>query len=121
MEPGNVEERLTYRVCGACHTQLLQSPYVEGPPSASILSSIFPPSHSVATSPNLGASAYSDTGASEASELSDCPVCGITLLEVGRRAEQETHVAECLDRGGGAISNHRYLGALPHYPHRADG
>lgn len=98
-----------YRTCDACHAAL-SLPMGLG--SASILSPgvFFPASPSIggSASPLVGGS---DAGASEMSELSECPVCGSDLPELGGRAEQEEHVKQCLETGRGAIaSNGRYLG-----------
>lgn len=104
-----------YRTCDACHAAL-SLPMGLG--SASILSpgAFFPASPSIggSASPLVGGS---DAGASEMSELSECPVCGSDLPELGGRSEQEEHVKECLETGGGAIaSNGRYLGTFSFCP-----
>ncbi|KAK4054812.1 hypothetical protein OIV83_000736 [Microbotryomycetes sp. JL201] len=52
----------------------------------------------------------SETGASDTSELTECPVCGENLLLLADRDAQETHVRECLETGGGTIAqNGRFL------------
>ncbi|GAA5862981.1 hypothetical protein JCM1840_002345 [Sporobolomyces johnsonii] len=92
----------TYRTCDSCHAALSLP---QGVGSASLLSpqAFFP------ASPSLGSVTPSETGASEASELTECPVCGVTLLELGERSKQEEHVKECLETGGGSIASGRYL------------
>jgi hypothetical protein len=48
---------------------------------------------------------------SRASELNDCPVCGIVLATLGEEsAVQEEHIQACLENGGGgSIQGSRYL------------
>lgn len=96
-----------FRTCDSCHAALSLP---QGVGTASLLSaSAFFPS-----SPSAGGSVSpSDAGASDMSELMDCPVCGEILAGVGGRTEQEEHVKNCLETGGGAIAaNGRYLGAF---------
>ncbi|KAL8286312.1 hypothetical protein RQP46_004800 [Phenoliferia psychrophenolica] len=93
-----------FRTCDTCHAALTLP---QGVGTASILSaSAFfpnPPSASGSVSP-------SDAGQSDASELQDCPVCGEVLSDLGGRTEQEEHVKDCLETGGGTIAaNGRYL------------
>lgn len=96
-----------FRTCDACHAALSLP---QGVGTASILSaSAFfpqPPSAGGSVSP-------SDAGASDVSELQDCPVCGEVLSDLGGRTEQEEHVKDCLETSGGTIAaNGRYLGAF---------
>ncbi|KAK4058123.1 hypothetical protein OIO90_000862 [Microbotryomycetes sp. JL221] len=54
--------------------------------------------------------APSEAGASDTSELSDCPVCGAILATLGHKEAQEAHIRDCLETGGGSIAhNGRYL------------
>jgi hypothetical protein len=108
-EPGMVEEDwqqvfpFKYRTCDTCHAALSLP---QGVGSASFLSAgaFFPSPPSIG-----GSSSPSDAGASDVSELSECPVCGTVLGMLGDRAMQEEHVKECLETGGGTVSSGRYL------------
>ncbi|KAI0091942.1 FYVE-domain-containing protein [Irpex rosettiformis] len=47
---------------------------------------------------------------SQISDLADCPVCGISLSDLGAAADQEAHVKACLEGGSGASpQTARYL------------
>ncbi|GAC93095.1 hypothetical protein PHSY_000656 [Pseudozyma hubeiensis SY62] len=47
---------------------------------------------------------------SRASELTECPVCSTTLSALGGSEEQEAHVRNCLENGGGgSMQGGRYL------------
>ncbi|KAM0756078.1 hypothetical protein T439DRAFT_351802 [Meredithblackwellia eburnea MCA 4105] len=96
-----------FRTCDTCHAALTMPQGVGTGASTSVLSAIFPSP----SSPSAGGSVTpSETGASDVSELQDCPVCGQVLANLGGRTEQEAHVKDCLETGGGAIaSNGSYL------------
>ncbi|KPV78613.1 uncharacterized protein RHOBADRAFT_11206, partial [Rhodotorula graminis WP1] len=116
-----------YRTCSDCHTalSLMQgtsggSGGASGDGRASILSpqAFFP------VSPSLGSVTPSEAAASDVSELVECPVCGTTLASVGGKSEQEQHIRDCLDTGGGTVSSgailtrrvHRAVFKLPPGP-----
>lgn len=47
---------------------------------------------------------------SRASELTECPVCSTSLAALGGSEEQESHVRNCLENGGGgSLQGGRYL------------
>jgi hypothetical protein len=47
---------------------------------------------------------------SQLSDLAECPVCNMNLEEMGPPSEQQLHVKECLEGGGGASTQSaRYL------------
>ncbi|GAA6036876.1 hypothetical protein JCM8097_006327 [Rhodosporidiobolus ruineniae] len=95
-----------YRTCTDCHAAVsLPTSLGGGVHPASLLSpqAFFP------ASPSLGSVTPSEAAASDASELAECPVCGTTLATLGSKAQQEDHVRDCLERGGGSISSGRYL------------
>lgn len=47
---------------------------------------------------------------SRASELNECPVCNVTLAQLGPQSQQEEHVRVCLENGGGgSLQSGRYL------------
>jgi hypothetical protein len=47
---------------------------------------------------------------SRASELTECPVCSTSLQQLGGSEEQEAHVRNCLENGGGgSMQGGRYL------------
>lgn len=47
---------------------------------------------------------------SRASELNECPVCGLVLAGLGEGALQEEHIRDCLENGGGgSVQGSRYL------------
>lgn len=47
---------------------------------------------------------------SRASELNECPVCNATLASFGAQHEQEDHLRNCLENGGGgSVQGGRYL------------
>ncbi|SGY34906.1 BQ5605_C002g01699 [Microbotryum silenes-dioicae] len=99
-----------HRTCGDCHATIsFTLPPVH---STSTFFSRPSPSTLPSTPPNNGvaSASTSDAGASDASELADCPVCGLVLASLGDREEQELHVKICLESGGGSIvQNGRYL------------
>ncbi|BGP12902.1 hypothetical protein JCM10213_005146 [Rhodosporidiobolus nylandii] len=90
------------RTCNDCHAALSLP---QGVGTASLLSpqAFFP------ASPSLGSVTPSETAASDASELTECPVCGTTLAQLGSKGEQEEHIRDCLETGGGSIASGRYL------------
>ncbi|KAI6164748.1 hypothetical protein EDD17DRAFT_1801696 [Pisolithus thermaeus] len=51
------------------------------------------------------------TSNSQLSDLAECPVCGVSLADLGLPADQETHVKGCLDGGPGPSTSQsaRYL------------
>lgn len=105
-------DSLRYRTCDTCHAALslpagLVTSSASTPGgSASVLTAgaFFP------ASPSLGSASPSEAGASDVSDLTECPVCGIHLGGLGGREEQEEHVKDCLETGGGSIvQGGRYL------------
>ncbi|BGP44970.1 hypothetical protein JCM10450v2_000785 [Rhodotorula kratochvilovae] len=111
LEPGDfveIEQLLAgagarYRTCGDCHAALSLPQGLGG--STSLLSpqAFFP------ASPSLGSVTPSEAAASDVSELAECPVCGTQLASMGGKAEQEEHIRQCLETGGGSVSSGRYL------------
>ncbi|KAM0793137.1 hypothetical protein ACM66B_000613 [Microbotryomycetes sp. NB124-2] len=125
-------QQTRYRTCDPCHIALNDSyghnpsPSLSSRParlspeelftrttstftalSVSDSNSSAPPSASDSSTTD---SLSSETGASDASELTECPVCGTNLARVGDRDAQESHVRDCLESGGGSIAqNGRYL------------
>lgn len=110
LQPWSLSTPLLYRTCDSCHAALAL-PQGLSHLSSSLLSpqSFFPPS------PSLGSITPSETNESEASELTECPVCGQTLNDFGERTVQEDHVRNCLEKGAGSISSGRYLGASRYF------
>lgn len=105
-----------YRTCVDCHAALslpsgVGSSASPSGPSASGVASLLSPQTFFPASPSLGSVTPSEAAASDASELVECPVCGTTLASLGSREDQEGHVRECLESGGGSIASGRYLGA----------
>lgn len=112
-----------FRTCDSCHSALSlpaglvggssatstspNSPGVSGVPSILSAGAFFP------ASPSLGggsSASPSEAGASDVSDLTECPVCGTHLAGLGSRELQENHVKECLETGGGSIvDSGRYL------------
>ncbi|GAA6059111.1 hypothetical protein JCM10212_002082, partial [Sporobolomyces blumeae] len=107
LEPWSIESPLLCRTCDTCHAALALVLPAQHPQVPSFLSpqSFFPPSPSIHGSVTPG----SETGDSEASELTECPVCGAGLNDFGDRSAQEAHVRDCLDKGSGSVSSGRYL------------
>ncbi|BGP29023.1 hypothetical protein JCM10296v2_000759 [Rhodotorula toruloides] len=91
-----------YRTCDDCHAALSL-------PSGVGTTSFLSPQSFFPTSPSLGSVTPSEAAASDASDLVECPVCGTSLSSVGDKAQQELHVRDCLERGGGSIASGRYL------------
>lgn len=105
-----------YRTCDECHSTLERYNHLT---ASSILSpsTLFPAAATSAYTDPTTMASPSISGDSEASELSDCPVCGVVLSELGERSAQEAHVQDCLDHSQGAIrTNGRYLGTLSLLP-----
>ena len=100
-----------YRTCSDCHTalSLMQGAGASG--SGGGAASVLSPQAFFPASPSLGSVTPSEAAASDVSELVECPVCGTTLASVGGKGEQEQHIRDCLDTGGGTVSSGRYLGA----------
>ncbi|GEM06499.1 ankyrin repeat protein [Rhodotorula toruloides] len=91
-----------FRTCDECHAALTL-------PSGVGTTSFLSPQSFFPASPSLGSVTPSEAAASDASDLVECPVCGTSLSGIGDKAQQETHVRECLERGGGSIASGRYL------------
>ncbi|BGO96805.1 hypothetical protein NBRC10513v2_000741 [Rhodotorula toruloides] len=91
-----------YRTCDDCHAALSL-------PSGVGTTSFLSPQSFFPASPSLGSVTPSEAAASDASDLVECPVCGTGLRSVGDKAQQEVHVRDCLERGGGSIASGRYL------------
>ncbi|GAA5842477.1 hypothetical protein JCM9279_005395 [Rhodotorula babjevae] len=99
-----------YRTCSECHTALsLMQGASAGGGGGGGPHSILSPQAFFPASPSLGSVTPSEAAASDVSELVECPVCGTTLASVGGKAEQEQHIRDCLDTGGGTVSSGRYL------------
>lgn len=50
---------------------------------------------------------------SDLSELGECPVCGTNLEDIPDKAEQESHIQNCLESGTSSrVQDNRYLGEL---------
>ncbi|GAA5902200.1 hypothetical protein JCM6882_006727 [Rhodosporidiobolus microsporus] len=92
-----------YRTCNDCHAALAL------PQGLASASSLLSPQAFFPASPSLGTVTPSEAAASDASELVECPVCGTTLAQVGDKAQQESHIRDCLERGAGSIASGRYL------------
>lgn len=98
-----------FRTCDQCHAALnLPNGFnATSPGLVGVLPS--PAQPNVPSSP-ADSTASSDAGASDVSELSDCPVCSTHLSTLGGREEQEAHVQQCLESGGGSlVQTGRYL------------
>ncbi|ORY85384.1 hypothetical protein BCR35DRAFT_313422 [Leucosporidium creatinivorum] len=106
-------DSIRYRTCDTCHAALslpagLATSSSSSAPGdgASVLTAgaFFP------ASPSVGSASPSEAGASDVSDLTECPVCGRHLAGLGGREEQEEHVKDCLETGGGSIvQGGRYL------------
>ncbi|GAA5821257.1 hypothetical protein JCM3770_007386 [Rhodotorula araucariae] len=111
LEPGDfveLEQLLTstqarYRTCSDCHAALSLPQGLGGPTSLLSPQAFFP------ALPSPGSVTPSETAASDVSELAECPVCGTQLGGLGDKAEQEEHIRQCLETGGGSVSSGRYL------------
>lgn len=110
------------RVCNGCHAELQLPPQLQNMRGADAM---------MAASRSRGADEVSgrsiletqlEDGAfrstlappsdvsSRASELTECPVCSTTLSALGGSEEQEAHVRNCLENGGGgSMQGGRYL------------
>ncbi|PWN33927.1 uncharacterized protein FA14DRAFT_66560 [Meira miltonrushii] len=114
IDPGLPEMLLTEsngpsRICDGCDAErrlpssLRNSPYGSEDFSGAV--------HRMDTH-SSGQSGRQDDVSSRASELADCPVCGLALAGLGEDAAiQEEHVRACLENGGGgtAVQGGKYL------------
>ncbi|CAO1614422.1 unnamed protein product [Parajaminaea phylloscopi] len=107
------------RICGACHAERQLTPALRTPRGADqMLRDVAQgrglPFGAIAGThegrqPGTGQSSVSDVS-SRASELNECPVCNTTLAQLGPQADQEEHVRQCLENGGGgSVQGDRYL------------
>lgn len=99
---------MRYRTCDTCHSAIHLSLDTRSTSPTSVLSA----TAALFSTSSLASSggSESDAGASDTSELTDCPVCGTSLSSVGDKDAQEAHVKDCLETGGGAVAQGgRYL------------
>ncbi|SPO27125.1 uncharacterized protein UTRI_10586_B [Ustilago trichophora] len=110
------------RVCNGCHAELQLPPQLqnmrgaEAMMAASRTRSGGDPSSRSGVETRLDEDVLQSTLAppsdvsSRASELTECPVCTTTLSTLGGTEEQEAHVRNCLENGGGgSMQGGRYL------------
>ncbi|KAJ1023485.1 hypothetical protein NDA16_003102 [Ustilago loliicola] len=110
------------RVCNGCHAELQLPPQLqnmrgsEAVVAASRVRSGGEPSSRSGVETQLDESGHRSTLAppsdvsSRASELTECPVCSTSLSALGGSEEQEAHVRNCLENGGGgSMQGGRYL------------
>ncbi|SNX85550.1 uncharacterized protein MEPE_04259 [Melanopsichium pennsylvanicum] len=109
------------RVCNGCHAELQLPPQLqnrrgtEAMMAASRRGSGGDPSSRNGVETRLdedmrSALAPPSDVSSRASELTECPVCSTSLSALGNSEEQEAHVRNCLENGGGgSLQGGRYL------------
>ncbi|SPO27469.1 uncharacterized protein UTRI_10586 [Ustilago trichophora] len=110
------------RVCNGCHAELQLPPQLqnmrgaEAMMAASRTRSGGDPSSRSGVETRLDEDVLQSTLAppsdvsSRASELTECPVCSTSLSALGGTEEQEAHVRNCLENGGGgSMQGGRYL------------
>lgn len=99
----------THRVCDSCYEQATANvpAQLRGMQSGSPLERIVVESASLLSIPRARQDSMS-----QISDLADCPVCGLSLADLGNPAMQEAHVKSCLDGpsgGPGANQAGKYL------------
>ncbi|KAG8804699.1 hypothetical protein FRC16_003589 [Serendipita sp. 398] len=99
----------THRVCDSCYEQATANvpSRFQNAQNGSSLERIVVESASLLSVPRSRQNSMS-----QISDLADCPVCGMTLTDLGSPADQEAHVKSCLDGpsgGPGASQAGRYL------------
>lgn len=110
------------RVCNGCHAELQLPPQLqnmrasEAAVAASRVRAGGEASSRSGVETHLDESGYRSTlappsdASSRASELTECPVCSTSLSALGGSEEQEAHVRNCLENGGGgSMQGGRYL------------
>ncbi|TKY86131.1 hypothetical protein EX895_004956 [Sporisorium graminicola] len=110
------------RVCNGCHAELQLPPQLQNMRVAEAMMAgtrtraVGEPSGRSAVETQLDEGALRSTLAppsdvsSRASELTECPVCSTSLSALGGSEEQEAHVRNCLENGGGgSMQGGRYL------------
>jgi hypothetical protein len=87
-----------HRVCDSCYEQATANVpgRFQGAPSGSALERVVVESASLLSVPRSRQDSMS-----QISDLADCPVCGISLNDLGNTTAQEAHVKSCLDGPSG--------------------
>ncbi|CDU26081.1 uncharacterized protein SPSC_06248 [Sporisorium scitamineum] len=110
------------RVCNGCHAELQLPPQLQNMRAAEAMMAGSRTRGAGEPSSRSAAETQFDEGglrstlappsdvSSRASELTECPVCSTSLSALGGSEEQEAHVRNCLENGGGgSMQGGRYL------------
>ncbi|EST04724.2 FYVE zinc finger [Kalmanozyma brasiliensis GHG001] len=110
------------RVCNGCHAELQLPPQLQTMRGAEAMMAVSQARGAGEASSRSGAQTQLDEAglhstlaapsdvSSRASELTECPVCSTSLSALGGSEEQEAHVRNCLENGGGgSMQGGRYL------------
>ena len=110
------------RVCNGCHAELNLPPQLQNMRGSDAMTAASRTTTGGETSNRSGVEPQLDAGglrsslappsdvSSRASELTECPVCATSLSALGGNEEQEAHVRNCLENGGGgSMQGGRYL------------
>ncbi|CBQ72642.1 conserved hypothetical protein [Sporisorium reilianum SRZ2] len=110
------------RVCNGCHAELQLPPQLQNMRAAEAMMAGSRTRAAGESSSRSALETHLDQGglrstlappsdvSSRASELTECPVCSTTLSALGGSEEQEAHVRNCLENGGGgSMQGGRYL------------
>ncbi|ETS59631.1 hypothetical protein PaG_06555 [Moesziomyces aphidis] len=110
------------RICNSCHAELQLPPQLQNTRGAEAVMTASRTRAAGDPSSRSGAETQLDEGgfvstlappsdvSSRASELTECPVCSTSLQQLGGSEEQEAHVRNCLENGGGgSMQGGRYL------------
>ncbi|CAO1635991.1 unnamed protein product [Jaminaea pallidilutea] len=90
------------RICASCDAERRLPPRLQTPRGAhSVLRNIAASQTALATPSEQDLSDSSSGVTSRASELNECPVCSTTLAILGGQEDQEEHIRNCLENGGG--------------------